>query len=326
MKFFLKEYRWYIFIYYLGLIITLVYCSMMKFISLSEVLYILLFNTFILGCFIVYKYTTTKKIYNIFENGINSLDESLLDLGDSFLGQNVSTILNQQYELYVKNIQEHKRSQDEHLTFINHWIHQMKTPISVINLQLKDYEGEEIASDIQEELDRLNKGLNMAMYFARLDEFQKDFVIEKVNLYNEIMDIVNREKRFFIKNKIMPRVDANKLLKVYTDAKWIKFVIEQVIINGVKYSKNYGKYLTIKSDEDNEYIKLDIIDEGIGISNKDIKRVFEPFFTGENGRKYGESTGMGLYIVKNVCDNLGHRIEIKSEINKGTKISILFKK
>ena len=326
MKFFLKEYRWYIFIYYLGLIITLVYCSMMKFISLSEVLYIVLFNTFILGCFIVYKYTTTKKIYNIFENGINSLDESLLDLGDSFLGQNVSTILNQQYELYVKNIQEHKRSQDEHLTFINHWIHQMKTPISVINLQLKDYEGEEIASDIQEELDRLNKGLNMAMYFARLDEFQKDFVIEKVNLYNEIMDIVNREKRFFIKNKIMPRVDANKLLKVYTDAKWIKFVIEQVIINGVKYSKNYGKYLTIKSDEDNEYIKLDIIDEGIGISNKDIKRVFEPFFTGENGRKYGESTGMGLYIVKNVCDNLGHRIEIKSEINKGTKISILFKK
>jgi two-component system, OmpR family, sensor histidine kinase YxdK len=326
MKFFLKEYKGYIFIYYLGLIITLVYCSMMKFIGLSEVLYILLFNTFILGCFMVYEYITTKKIYNIFENGINSLDKSLLDLGDSFLGQNVSTILNQQYELYVKNIQEHKRAHDDHLTFINHWIHQMKTPISVINLQLQDYEGEEIASDIQEELDRLNKGLNMAMYFARLDEFQKDFVIEKVNLCNEIMDIVNKEKRFFIKNRIMPRVDANKLLEVYTDAKWIKFVIEQVIINGVKYSKNYGKYLTIKSDEDNEYIKLDIIDEGIGISNKDIKRVFEPFFTGENGRKYGESTGMGLYIVKNVCDNLGHRIEIKSEINKGTRISILFEK
>ncbi len=326
MKIFLKEYKGYIFIYYLGLIITLLYCNMMNFIGLSEIMYIVLFNTFIIGCFIVYKYITIKKVCNVFENGINSLDESLLDLGDSFLGQNISIILNQQYELYVRNIQEYKKTHDEHLTFINHWIHQMKTPISVITLQLQDYEGEEFASDIQEELDKLNKGLNMAIYFSRLDEFQKDFIVEKVNLHNEIVDIVNKERRFFIKNRIIPRVDVDKSVEVYTDAKWIKFVIEQVIINGIKYSKNYGKYLTIKSDEDNEYIKLYIIDEGIGISNKDIRRVFEPFFTGENGRKYGESTGMGLYIVKSACDNLGHKIEIKSEINKGTMISILFKK
>ena len=201
----------------------------------------------------------------------------------------------------------------------------MKTPVSVINLHLQDYEDEEIASNIQPELDKIDKGLNMAMHFARLDEFQKDFLVEKVNLYNEIIDIINKDRRLFIKNKIIPKVELEKDLIVYTDKKWIKFVIEQVIINGVKYSKNNGKYLTIKSRISGKYTVLDIIDEGIGIPNKDIKRIFDPFFTGKNGRKYGESTGMGLYISKEVCNNLGHNIEVTSEINKGTQVSIIFK-
>ena len=165
----------------------------------------------------------------------------------------------------------------------------------------------------------------MAMYFARLDEFQKDFSVQKVNLYTEVVDLINKEKRLFIKNMIIPKVELNNDLVVYSDKKWLKFIIEQIIINGVKYSKNYGKYLTIKNRKNDKNIIIDIIDEGVGISRKDIKRVFEPFFTGENGRKFGESTGMGLYIVKTVCDSLGHKVEIKSEIQKGTKVSILFK-
>lgn len=326
MKLFFKELKSYIFIYYLGLIITLIYCNLMSFIETKEILYILIVNTFIISCFAIYKYIKTKKTYEVFEKGINTLEESLLELDNSILGKNISSILNQQYEQYITNLQEQKKIHSEHLTFINHWIHQMKTPVSVINLQLQDYEGEEISYNIQPELDKLDKGLNMAMYFARLEEFQKDFLVEKINIYDEVVDIVNKEKRLFIKNRIIPKVNIDSSLSVYTDKKWIKFVIEQIIINGVKYSKNYGKYLTIKNRENSKYIIIDIVDEGIGIPQKDIMRVFEPFFTGENGRKYGESTGMGLYIVKKVCDNLGHTIEIESELGKGTKVSILFKK
>lgn len=326
MKLFFKELKSYIFIYYLGLIITLIYCNLMSFIETKEILYILIVNTFIISCFAIYKYIKTKKTYKVFEKGINTLEESLLELDNSILGKNISSILNQQYEQYITNLQEQKKIHSEHLTFINHWIHQMKTPVSVINLQLQDYEGEEISYNIQPELDKLDKGLNMAMYFARLEEFQKDFLVEKINIYDEVVDIVNKEKRLFIKNRIIPKVNIDSSLSVYTDKKWIKFVIEQIIINGVKYSKNYGKYLTIKNRENSKYIIIDIVDEGIGIPQKDIMRVFEPFFTGENGRKYGESTGMGLYIVKKVCDNLGHTIEIESELGKGTEVSILFKK
>lgn len=326
MKLFIKEYRGYIFIYYTGLIITLFYCNMMKFINFSESLYLLLVNTFIISCFIIYKYLKTKKLYDFFEKGMKSLDESFVDLGKYDLGKNMSLILENQYDLYISSLEDHDKKHEEHLTFINHWIHQMKTPLSVINLQLQKYEGEKIAIDIMQEIDKLDKGLNMAMYFARLDQFQKDFIVEKINLYDEIKSIVNEEKRLFINNKIIPKVDLNKEVEVYTDKKWIKFVIKQIIINGIKYSKDYGKFLMITNDESEKYISLDIIDEGIGICKKDIKRVFDPFFTGENGRKYGESTGMGLYIAKTVCDNLGHIIQIQSEEKKGTKVSIVFRK
>ena len=326
MKLFMNEYEGYIFTYYAGLIITLMYCKLMNFIKASEIIYILLFNTFIVSSFIIYKYITTKRAYEVFEKGIENLDESILDLGKSPIGKNVSNMLNQQYNQYRLKIQEQNKIHNDHLTFINHWIHQMKTPVSVINLLLQEYEGEEVSSNIQQELDKIDKGLNMAMYFARLDQFQKDFSVEKVNLYNDVIELVNKERRLFIKNRIIPKVELDKDLVVYSDKKWLRFIIEQIIINGVKYSKDYGKYLIIKNIENSEYIIINIIDEGIGIPKKDIKRVFEPFFTGKNGRKFGESTGMGLYIVKKVCDNLGHRVEIKSEIEKGTRVSILFKK
>ena len=326
MKLFMNEYKGYIFTYYAGLIITLMYCKLMNFIKASEIIYILLFNTFIVSSFIIYKYITTKRAYEVFEKGIENLDESILDLGKSPIGKNVSNMLNQQYNQYRLKIQEQNKIHNDHLTFINHWIHQMKTPVSVINLLLQEYEGEEVSSNIQQELDKIDKGLNMAMYFARLDQFQKDFSVEKVNLYNDVIELVNKERRLFIKNRIIPKVELDKDLVVYSDKKWLRFIIEQIIINGVKYSKDYGKYLIIKNIENSEYIIINIIDEGIGIPKKDIKRVFEPFFTGKNGRKFGESTCMGLYIVKKVCDNLGHRVEIKSEIEKGTRVSILFKK
>ncbi|MDZ4957196.1 sensor histidine kinase, partial [Clostridium perfringens] len=114
--------------------------------------------------------------------------------------------------------------------------------------------------------------------------------------------------------------------EIYSDAKWIKFILEQLIVNGIIYSKGVGKELIRRADEDAEFVRLNVIDEGIGINKIDIKRVFDPFFTGENGRKFGESTGMGLYIVKKVCDKLDHKVVIGSKIGCGTTVTVMFKK
>lgn len=324
MKFFIKNYRTYIFVYFFSIALTPVYCALMKYIALSEVIYIILFNTFILLCFLTFEYYKTKEVYGLFKRGLTSIEESNLDIGDSYIGKNISMLLEEQYKLYEIKIQEYNRKQKEHLTFINQWVHQMKTPLSVIQLLLEEYDGELLAENISEEVYKINMNLNLALYFARVDAFEKDFVVEQLNLQQLVLDTVNKEKKLFIKNKILPKVDVNKTIEVYTDGKWMKFVLEQIIINGIKYSTGIGETLTIQAYLQEKHVVLEVIDEGIGISDKDIRRVFNPFFTGENGRKYGESTGMGLYIVKKTCENLGHKVEMESEVNKGTKLKIVF--
>lgn len=325
MKLFLKDNKGYIFTYLLSLALTIIYSNIMGFIEHSEIIYIVIFNTFILGCYLAFRYYQDRQLYRLLRSELTSLNDTLLELGSSELSQNISEVLKKQHNLYKVEIQKCNKIHNEHLTFINQWVHQMKTPLSVIQLQLQEYEGEEKYDNMQEEVNRLKEDLNMAMHFARLDSFQKDFIVEKIFLKNLVRDVVNEEKKIFIKNRIIPRVDIDESIEVYSDVKWLKFVLGQLIINGVKYSRNKGKELIIKALESEKEIKLSVIDEGIGIPMKDIKRVFDPFFTGENGRRYGESTGMGLYITKQVCNNLGHEIEIESTVDVGTKITIKFK-
>ncbi|MDU1054372.1 sensor histidine kinase [Clostridium baratii] len=326
MKLFIKDNIGYIIIYFISTFLTLGYLSLIGSVKAQECLYILFVNTFILVCFLGYRYYKNKEVYKLFEEGINELDEAFIDLGNSPLGENISNILNKEHSLCEAEIIKCNNIHEEHLTFINQWVHQMKTPLSTIKLLTQEYEGEEPVESMKVEVDKLNKGLNMAMYFARLDSFRKDFIVEKVSLHNLVLSKVNEEKQMFIKSRIVPRIEIDKSIEVNSDAKWMKFILEQLIVNGLKYSKDYGKELIIKAYEDKNNIKLSVCDKGIGIPKKDIKRVFDPFFTGENGRKFGESTGMGLYIVKKVCDYLGHNISIDSKVLEGTSVTIIFNK
>lgn len=144
----------------------------------------------------------------------------------------------------------------------------MKTPLSVIQLQMQEYEGEEPFDSMKVEISKLNRGLNMAMYFARLDSFQKDFIVEKFSLYNLVMSKVNEEKQIFIKNRILPKVEIDDSIEVYSDVKWMKFVLEQLIVNGVKYSKDKGKELIIRAYDEENAVKLSVIDKGVGIPKR----------------------------------------------------------
>ena len=326
MKLFIKDNIGYISIYFISTFLTLGYLSLIGSVKAQECLYILFVNTFILVCFLGYRYYKNKEVYKLFEEGINELDEAFIDLGNSPLGENISNILKKEHSLCEAEIIKCNNIHEEHLTFINQWVHQMKTPLSTIKLLTQEYEGEEPVESMKAEVDKLNKGLNMAMYFARLDSFRKDFIVEKVSLHNLVLSKVNEEKQMFIKSRIVPRIEIDKSIEVNSDAKWMKFILEKLIVNALKYSKDYGKELIIKAYEDKNNIKLSVCDKGIGIPKKDIKRVFDPFFTGENGRKFGESTGMGLYIVKKVCDYLGHNISIDSKVLEGTSVTIIFNK
>ena len=206
---------------------------------------------------------------------------------------------------------------------MNQWIHQMKTPLSVIELITQD-EVEPRFESINEETDRLKKGLEMALYVARLEAFTQDFYVERVQLHKIVNDSVHEHKRFFIRNFVYPELKIDKDITVESDAKWLQFLIGQILSNAIKYSSGSREKIRVRACKEGNNVILEIADNGVGIPKQDLPRVFKPFFTGENGRDFKESTGMGLYLVYEITKQLGHSVEIHSEVGKGTVVRIKF--
>ena len=226
------------------------------------------------------------------------------------------------YKIYQHEVQALYAIQVRQYKFTNQWIHQMKTPVSVLELLLQEDTLDK--RSVQEEVDRLKRGLEMVLMNARLENFQEDLQVEQVNLKQLVMSTINENKRLFITNRVFPEVKIAEELVVMSDSKWLKFVLTQFITNAVKYTFEDNKKIFIEAIQHEENVELRVKDEGIGIPKSDLSRVTKPFFTGENGRKTGESTGMGLYIAQEICTKLGHELSIESETILGTSIRIIF--
>lgn len=287
-------------------------------------LYAVFLGFFFLGCYLAYQYVSRRAFYQRLEQGIGQMDASLNSLGHVPIAAALSHLLNVQYKLYMREITEAQERQEGHLQFIDKWVHQMKTPLSVIELTAQHLD-EPHSSDIREETERMRTGLNTVLYMARLRTIEQDFHIRPVGLARLVREVNMEHRRYFIRNDVYPKVEESReQITVETDEKWLFFVIEQLIHNAVKYSAGLSKRIDIAIYERGKRAVLEVRDQGIGIPAADRKRIFDKFFTGNNGRAYRESTGMGLYLVKEVCQYLGHKIEMESEAGKGTVFRIVF--
>ncbi|MEK4627263.1 MAG: sensor histidine kinase [Solibacillus sp.] len=231
--------------------------------------------------------------------------------------------LNQLYKLYQHEVQSLYATQSRQYKFMNQWVHQMKTPVSVLELLLQQEE-ELDKKSVQEEVERLKRGLEMVLMHARLENFEDDMQIVKVPLKSIVTTTINDNKRLFIANRVFPDVQIEDDLMVMSDSKWLRFLIEQFITNAVKYTFEPNKKIYISTKQTDHHVHLTFRDEGIGIPKSDLSRVTKAFYTGENGRKTGESTGMGLYIATEICSRLGHQMHISSEVGQGTTIEVIF--
>ncbi|AIY04836.1 two-component sensor histidine kinase [Planococcus sp. PAMC 21323] len=227
------------------------------------------------------------------------------------------------YRLYQHEVQTLYASQNRHLQFMNQWVHQMKTPISVMHLLLQE-EKELDKNSVREEMERLKAGLDTVLMNARLDTLEQDMQIEQINLRSLVSEVATENKRLFISKRVYPEISISEDHIVATDQKWLKFIVGQFLTNAVKYTFEPNKKVFMTAECSNGNTLLSIRDEGIGISSSDLPRVIKPFFTGENGRKVGESTGMGLYLAKEICSKLGHELTISSVQGEGTTVSVLF--
>lgn len=263
--------------------------------------------------FLVYRYQQTMSVIR----QMGRVDYDSLSLEGEFAKVHIEE-LNKQHIREMNRIQG---KQNEHYDFIVSWFHEIKTPIAVLRLlQQTDMD----ANSLREEITRIENYVDQALYYAKLDSFNQDYAIQNCDVIQIAKEVIKAHSKTFISKKI--RIDIQvETLAVQSDLKWLQFIVNQLVTNSLKYTEHDGE-ITISTLETLQERQLLIQDSGIGISQKDLPRIFNRGFTGETGRTFTKSTGMGLYLAQALSNKLGHYISCTSEVGVSTQFTIHFPK
>lgn len=298
--------------------------------SMFARLYIAICPIICIGASISVEYRKKKNFYDELKNNLDELDTKyliteIINTPEFIEGKILKNTLQETGKSMIENVNLYKRSKEDYKEYIELWIHEIKLPIATSKLIVENNKNE-TTRNIDEELDEIENYTEQALFYARSNTANKDYVVTKSNLQEIVNGAILKNKRSLISNKIS--IDLHDLNEtVFTDSKWAIFIINQIIQNSIKYSKTENKKIEIYSKTNTENIILYIKDNGIGIKKGEITRVFEKGFTGENGRIINKkSTGIGLYLCKKLCDKLGLGLELSSEKNIGTEVRIVFPK
>ena len=210
----------------------------------------------------------------------------------------------------VNNILNSKKETMEYVTL---WSHQIKTPITALQLLANDTD-EEIRIEILNRLFEIEQYQDMMLQYLRLEGGGSDYVLADYSVKDMVNQVVKYFARIFISKGISVKIQVDESRKVVTDEKWMVFVLKQLISNALKYTSKGEICISFDNDE------LLIKDSGIGIAKEDLPRIFDRGYTGYNGRKDKKATGLGLYLTKQILDRLNHKIEIDSQIGVGTRV------
>lgn len=303
----------------------------MGFAKAAPVIIFLLFCIwfFPLITYMLLEYIKYRKYFKNIETTLENLDRKYLlpeviDEANFMVGEKVNDILKELSRDMHENVKYYKNIQEEYREYIEMWVHEIKTPIASSKLLIEN-NNNEITRKINIQMDRIENFVEQVLYYSRSDEVGKDYIIKKIELSQVIKNVIKKNQRDFISKRISLQLDdINEI--IYSDTKWVEFILNQIVGNAIKYSKGTEDKITIKAKKLGSSVVLTVQDNGVGIVEQDINRVFEKGFTGENGRKFGKSTGIGLYLCKKLCVKLGLGLQIDSNINEGTKVSIIFPK
>ncbi|OAO89124.1 hypothetical protein AXX17_ATUG04120 [Arabidopsis thaliana] len=296
-----------------GMLAILFICWLDGYDHMLTGLYALFLGICLLLSYLTYRYVRLRPFYQYLTSPSDVPPQDLKS-SSAPLATALTGFVDAQHRRHRERERVWEEQRRQHLTFMNQWVHQMKTPLSVIELITQDGDDERLAS-IAEESDRLRHGVDMVLYMARRDTFAQDFHIDRVPLRELVNEVIRDNRRSFIRHYVYPEIVIDASLTAETDAKWLRFIIQQLISNAITYSAGSKTKVTFSAYAQNKAVILSIEDRGVGIPESDLKRVFDPFFTGENGRTFKESTGMGLYLVKEVAELLHHQVEMESELS-----------
>lgn len=221
-------------------------------------------------------------------------------------------------------VTEIRRLNVEYKDFIEQWIHEIKVPITGVQL-LCENNKTEIMRKIIAQTELMEQSIEKVLFYARLGSVEKDYLIKEISLKQCVLEVLSRNKQFLIHNRVCVHTDSISDF-VYSDSKWLGFIINQIIFNSIKYCSDKPPVIQIKSKDMGDYVTLSITDNGIGIKPSEVNRVFDKGFVGSNGRMRKKSTGIGLYLCDQLCLKLGIGIDIESEVGCYTTVLLHFPK
>jgi len=309
---------------------------------IDPVLYSLLICTFLGCCCLIYNFikyhNRYKSLYETYLNMETTLN--MLPAPNNYMeelyGQLLQDLFDNRSELYSKMKQQELESTD----YYTLWIHQIKTPIAALHLLLQTADAKKNTILMKQELFKIEQYAEMALHYLRLQYMSLDILLKECNL-NEIVKLsIKKYSINFIEKKLSLNFEEFDGV-VISDEKWLGFVIEQILSNCIKYTYKGGITIDYIDSNHNTFANdklkyayrvtssdsvLCISDTGIGIKQEDLPRIFEKGFTGYNGRMDKKSTGIGLYLCKQVINKLGFEISVTSEVGKGTMFQIQFGK
>ena len=293
-------------------------------------LYIAICPVIIIGIDIVLEYRKKSNFYNELKNNLEKLDtkyliSEIINTPDFIEGKILKKTIQETGKSMLENVNSYKQLQEDYKEYIELWIHEIKIPIATSKMVIENNKNA-ITKSIDEELDKVENYIEQALFYARSNTVEKDYYIRKVVLKEIVNESIKKNKSSLIQEKIS--IDIHDLdIEVNTDNKWIVFILNQIIQNSIKYRKKENSVIEMYANQGKENVILYIKDNGIGIKQGEITRVFEKGFTGTNGRLSNKkSTGIGLYLCKKLCNKLGIGIELNSVQNEGTEVKLVFPK
>lgn len=274
------------------------------------------------------EYLPKRSFYFKLEKTLDNLDKKyfiheLIEKPNFEEGIILHDVIMQAVKSMNDEIAKYKISQKECKEYIETWIHEIKIPISCIEL-ICENDKNETTKSIADQTNKINHFVEQALFYARSTALEKDYVIRELNLKDIVRKLVKTNAKQLIECKAEIKLE-NLDKMVFCDGKWIDFILGQLVSNSIKYRKE-NLHIVFSAEEKKDSVILILSDNGIGIPQKDIKRVFDKGFTGENGRKYAKSTGIGLYLCKSLCDKMSLGFIISPESGNGITVKIMFPK
>ena len=221
----------------------------------------------------------------------------------------------------LEQIGEVKRERTEYKEYVEQWVHEIKTPITAMKLLCENHRSE-LTNELLVELEKTNYFTEQALFYARSEHTEKDYLVREIRLFDVVHQSIAENKYMLLQNGV--RIELQETDDtVYSDEKWICFILNQLIVNSVKY-RTAQPVLKFYVEHQGNRIILCVQDNGIGIDSDDLPRIFEKGFTGKNGRKNEKNaTGIGLYLCRRLCDKLDLGI-CAASTDDGTIIRLSF--